>query len=106
VEEVLMQALAKDPAARFASAMEMAQSLRTAAHLEGMAADRSPFPTVEGHSPVATSDRSGVASAPTLTDGAMTASAQESPTIAVQQDHKTIVKQPKDRAHPSGAASE
>lgn len=106
VEAVLMQALAKDPAARFASAMEMAQSLRTAAHLEGMAGDRSPFPNVEGHSPVASSGNSDMASARTLTDGAMAASAQESPTIAVQQDHKTIVKQKKDDARPSGAVSE
>lgn len=106
VEDVLVQALAKDPAARFASAMEMVQRLRTAAHLESVVADRLPFPTVEGDAPAATSGNSNMASAPTLTSGALAASSQESPTIAVQQEHKTIVKQPRDGANLSGAASE
>jgi serine/threonine-protein kinase len=90
VEEVLVQALAKDPNARFARAAEMMQALRSADHLQSLAAEPSAS-AFENARQADAVDLPHVESPPTNTSPAIPSAAQESPTIVEQPDAPTII---------------
>lgn len=104
VEEVLLRALAKEPAARYVSAAEMVQALRRAGHLERLAKEQR-FATSELENE---GDAAGLANSVTVSvqsSAAIPTPAQDPPTVVAQPERPTPLDPQKDRSDEVGSAS-
>lgn len=104
VEEVLLRALAKEPAARYVSAAEMVQALRSAGRLEKLAAEQSSSTAALENK----GDAAGLANpviVSVLPSAAIPAPAQDPPTVVAQPEQPAPLDPQKDRADEVGAAS-
>jgi serine/threonine-protein kinase len=104
IEEVLLRALAKEPAARYTCAAEMVEALRSAGHLERfVAAPSSSTMKMENEGNAA-----GLADPVTvsvLPSAAKPAPAQDPPTVVRQPEPPASLAPPKDQSSEVGAAS-
>lgn len=101
VEEVLLRALAKEPAERYGSAAEMVQALRSAGHLERLAAEQS-SPTAELENEGGAASLANTVIVSVLPSAAIPAPAQDPPTVVAQP---TPLDPPTVRADEVGATS-